>query len=118
MPESLEIISQAAEVHTAAPPSGIDQNARVEHALRIEFSFHGTKCACEELRTLTVVPGPVIAADGVMMGDRAAGLDQRIARRVLDRLPLLQQRAVAAERVEGEIGCRAVRIDVGEAAGD
>src|SRR5947209_2237428 len=52
------------------------------------------------------------------MGDRAAGGEDGLARSVLDRLPLLQQRAVTAERVEGEIGRGAVGIDVGEAAGD
>ncbi|WP_257784732.1 hypothetical protein [Bradyrhizobium icense] len=39
----------------------------------------------------------LITANGVMMGDRAARLDQRIAGRILDCLPLFQQSTVAAE---------------------
>jgi hypothetical protein len=46
----------------------------------------------EKLRTLTIVPAPVIATDGVMVRDRATRLDQRIAGRILDRLPLFEQR--------------------------
>src|SRR5690348_15964192 len=54
----------------------------------------------------------------MMMRDGAAGRDQRVAGRILDRLPLFKQRAVATAGVEGEIGCGSVRIDVREAAGD
>src|SRR4051812_15021988 len=96
----------------------IDENARVEHALRIEFSFRGPKCRREQRRALTIVPGPVIAADRVMMGDRTARLDQRVAACGLDSLPLLQQRAVAAERVERKIRRGSVGIDMRDAARD
>ena len=72
----------------------------------------------EKLRPLPVVPGPVIAADGMMMSDGAACRDQRVACRILDGLPLREKRAMPAARVEREIGRRPVRIDVGEAAGD
>src|SRR5258708_23887756 len=60
----------------------------------------------------------MIATDGMMMRDGAACRDQRIARRILDGLPLLKKRAVSTKRVEGKIGCRPVRVDVGEAASD
>src|ERR1700731_2574120 len=54
----------------------------------------------------------------MMMRDGAACRDQRVARRILDGLPLLEKRAVSTKRVERKIGCRAVRVDVGEAASD
>src|SRR5690242_5664879 len=52
----------------------VDQHARVEHALRIELALGGAKRGGEQLRPLAVVPRPVVAADGMMMGDGAAGL--------------------------------------------
>src|SRR5689334_2004926 len=118
------------KVNTASPQSSrrsgarcfkrlrVDQHARVEHALRIELTLGGAKRGGEQLRPLAVVPRPVVAADGMMMGDGAAGFDQGVARGSLDRLPLLQQRAVAAEAVEGEVRRGPVRIDMSEAAGD
>src|SRR3981081_4710794 len=94
----------------------IDKHSRIEHALRIEFSFCCPQRRREKLRTMTIVPGSMVPADGVMMRDRAARFDQRVAGGVLDGLPLFQKGAVAAECVEGKIGCRPVRIDMGEAA--
>jgi hypothetical protein len=57
--------------------------------LRIEFSFCCPKCGREKPRALTIVPRPMITADRVMMRDRTTGLNQRVAGRILDRLPLL-----------------------------
>ena len=68
--------------------------------MRIQFSFDRPKRGREKLGTLTVIPGPVITADRVVMGDSAASLYQRVARGILDRLPLFQQSSVAAERVK------------------
>src|SRR5581483_7200080 len=98
--------------------SGVDQHAWIEHALRVELALGGPQRTGEQLRALAVVPGPMVAAYGMMMGDGAAGRDQGVARRSLDRLPLLEQRTVAAEPVEGEVGRGAIGIDMGEAAGD
>ena len=58
----------------------VDQHAGVEHTVRIELALGGAQRGCEQLRPLPVVPGPMVAADGVMMGDGAAGFDQRVAR--------------------------------------
>src|SRR5439155_24197288 len=58
------------------------------------------------------------AAGRVVMGHRAAAGDHRVEPRGFDRVPLLDQLAVAAGRMEGEIRRRPVRVDVGEAAGD
>ena len=60
----------------------------------------------------------MITANSVMMRDRTTRLNQRVARRILDRLPLLQKRTVATECVERKIGRGPVRIDMGEAACD
>ena len=79
---------------------GIDQYSRIKDAVRIELSFRRPKRRRKEFRTLTIVPVSMIAADGVVMRDRASGLDKRIAGRVLERLPLLPKRAVAAQRME------------------
>ena len=54
----------------------------------------------------------------MMMGDGAAGRNQRVAGCILDGLPLPEQSAVTAERVERKIGCGPVRVDMGEAASD
>ena len=60
----------------------------------------------------------MIAPDRVMMRDGAAILDHGVERRALDREPLRAELARLAQGVEGEVGRRAVRIDMGEAAGD
>jgi len=60
----------------------------------------------------------MITANSVMMRDRTTRLNQRVAGRTLDRLPLLQKRTVATECVERKIGRGPVRIDMGEAACD
>ena len=86
--------------------------------LRVERAFRRAQRRGEQVRPLAIVPAAMIAPDRVMMGDRAAGGDQRVARRALDRPPLLDQRAMPAERVEREIGRGPVGIDMGEAAGD
>src|SRR5438552_11346405 len=83
----------------------------------MEFALSGPQGGVEKVGPLPIVPGPVIAADGMMMRDGAARHNQRVAGRILDGLPLLEQRAVTAERVEGKIRCGPVRIDMGEAAG-
>src|SRR6476469_6972497 len=64
----------------------IDQHAGVEHALRIEFFFCRPKRGREQRRALAIVPGSMITANRVMMGDRATRLNQRVAGRILDRL--------------------------------
>src|SRR5258708_8955171 len=68
--------------------SGIDQHSGVEDAVRIEFFLRGPKGGREKFRALTIVPRPVIAANGVMMRDPPTPLDHRISRRPLHDLPL------------------------------
>src|SRR5271165_4206244 len=79
--------------------------------------FRGPQRRSEELRSLLVIPWTVVAADRVMVGDRPAGSDQRLAGRELDRPPLRRQFTVPPEGVKREIGCRPVGIDMGEPTG-
>src|ERR1700736_3904928 len=91
----------------ASAPTGrnsrIEQNARVEHALRVERLLGRPQRRSKESRDFSVVPRPVIAANSMMMGDGAAGADQRVARGALDRPPLVQQSAVPAEGMETKV---------------
>src|SRR5271169_3018518 len=98
--------------------SRLDQHARIHNALRIERTLGGAKSCREQVRSLPIVPSTMVASDRVMMRDRAPGRDQCIARGILDRLPLFEQRAVPTKRVEGEIRRGSVGIDMGETTGD
>src|SRR5690242_6667643 len=54
----------------------------------------------------------------MVMGDRAAAANDRIARRLLDSMPLRLQLAVPPQCMKREIGRRTVGIDMRETAGD
>src|ERR1700761_7552575 len=58
--------------------SGVEENARVQDRGGIELGLGGAQGGGEGGRALAVVPGAVIAADRMMVGDRAAALDQRL----------------------------------------
>ena len=60
----------------------------------------------------------MVAADGVVVGDRAAAVDQRLGDGGLDLVPLLDLAAADRRREHGEVGRGAVGVDVGEAAAD
>ena len=60
----------------------------------------------------------MVPPDGVVVGDGAAGVDDRVRDRVLDRVVLRREAALLAQADEGEVGRRPVGIDMGEAAGD
>src|SRR5215469_10964974 len=95
----------------------VEQNTRIEQPMRIERALCCTQRRGEEIGSLPGIPWPVIAADRVVVGDGTPGADQRVARGAFDRLPLRQQIAMPAERVECEIRGGPIRIDVGETAG-
>src|ERR1043166_8321612 len=57
----------------------------------------------------------MVAADGVMMGDRAAETDQAIRSRLLDLRPLLDLRGQRARRQDRVVGRGTVRIGMREA---
>ena len=103
-------------MYDATAPSR-HQDAGVEQAGGVEARLRGRQRRAEQLRALLEVPGHVVAADGVVMGDGAAGVDHGVGGGALDVPPLFRQAAVVADGVPGEIGRRPVRIDVGEAAG-
>ncbi len=75
---------------------GVEQHPGVENALRVELLLGGAQGRGEGVGPLAVVPGPVVAADGVVVGDRAAGIDQRVGDGGLDLVPLLDLRARVA----------------------
>src|SRR6266487_1975024 len=66
----------------------IDQDARIERPGRVELRLHGPQPGGERLRALAVVPGSVIAADRVVVGDRAASVDHSVGDGGLDLVPL------------------------------
>src|SRR2546421_3950671 len=98
--------------------SRIDQHPRVERAARIDGRLRTAQRQRERIGPLTVIPGPVGAADGVMVGDRATGVDYRVGRRPLDLSPLLQLLAAAGGGEDRVVRRWAIRIHVGEAACD
>ena len=81
-------------------------------------AFAARRASGEGVRALAVIPGPVIAADRVVVGDRAAGVDHRVGDGRLDLVPLGDLVAAPRRREHRVVGRRAVRVDVGEAAAD
>ena len=77
----------------------INQDAWVEDPGGIQRALGGPQRDRERLRPLPVIPGPVVATDGVVMGDGAAvrhGSASLTAR--LDLVPLLDLGARADRR--------------------
>ena len=60
----------------------------------------------------------MLAPDRMVMGDRAAAANDRVARRLLDSMPLRLQLAVPPQCMKREIGRGAVGINMCETAGD
>ena len=58
--------------------SRVDQHTRVQDAIRIDGALGGAQGAGEQFGALMVIPGPVQAADGVVMGDRPACFHDRL----------------------------------------
>ena len=100
------------------PGRGDEQDAEFHHPGRVQGLLGRRERITKQRRALAPIPGHVVAADRVVVGDRAAAGDQRLRGALLDVPPGLQQPVRAAERMEGEIRCRTVRVDVGEPAGD
>ena len=77
--------------------------------------FARAKRLGELVGALPVVPRAMVAADGVVMGDRASGRQNRLGGRGLHLVPLLdlERRRAGASTV---VRRRAVRVDVGESA--
>jgi hypothetical protein len=61
------------------PLRRIQQHLWIHHPRRVERALGGAVGAHEEAGALLVVPGAVVAADGVVMGDRAAQADDLVA---------------------------------------
>src|SRR5213592_2086564 len=111
----------SARARTRAPRSHstlarVDQHAGVQDARRVERRLGGGECGGEARRTLPVVPGPVVAADGVVVRDRAAEPQDGVGGGLLDGRPLLELGAAPPRRDHRVVGRRAVGVDVCEAA--
>ena len=91
---------------------------RVEDAGGVQLGLGRAQGGGERRRALAVIPGTVVAADRVVVGDRAAGVDQRLGDGRLDLVPLLDLAAANSGREDREVGRGAVGVDVGEAAAD
>src|SRR4030095_16414039 len=80
-PSSRSSPSAPHSASVSAPPpsgmtsSGVDQDTRVQHALRIQFAFCATERTGKQLGPLLVVERPVEAADGMVVSGRTAMLD-------------------------------------------
>ncbi len=72
----------------------------------------------EWLGPLAFVEGPVVAPDGMVVGDRAPGLNQRVGDRLLDLTPLFDLASTPGRCEDGEVRSRTVWIDMGEPAVD
>src|SRR5262245_23552444 len=95
--------------------SGVDQDARVQDAARVERAFRGPKGHSERLRTLAVVAGPVVTTDGMVVRDGAAPAPDRLVRGRLDLRPLLELAAGAGWREHAVVRRRPIRVRVREA---
>ena len=116
-------VRRKARSATGAPrPCSRGQGSIRTPGLRIPFgsssALAARSAAANGCRALAVVPGAVIAADRVVVGDRAARFDHRLRGRGLDLVPLLDLAAAHRRGEHREVGRRPVRIDVGEAAAD
>lgn len=74
----------------------VDQHLGVERAARVERRLRRPEAQRERIRSLTVIPGTVIATHRVVVGDRAAAREYGVRRRLLDLCPLLQSSPLCA----------------------
>src|SRR3954447_6417213 len=103
------------EGRTTDAKSDIDEHAGVQDPARVDRPLGAAERLRELIRSLAVVPGPVVTADGVVMGDGAAAVDHRLRDGRLDLVPLLDLAPAAGRAQDREVGSRAVGVDVGEA---
>src|SRR5215472_12640441 len=94
------------------------QDTRVHDPGRVQLSLRTAQRAGEQRRHLPQIPGAVVAPDRVMVGDGTAERKDRLRRRELDFIPLLEFLPRAAWCVHRVIRRRAVGIQVSEAARD
>jgi hypothetical protein len=69
--------------------SGVDQDTRVEDGGGVELRLGSTQRGGKGRGPLAIVRGAMVAADGVVVGDRATAVDQRLGDGGLDLVPLL-----------------------------
>src|SRR5689334_9165081 len=88
--------------------SGIDQDAGIENCVRVECALRGAERRGEAFGTLLVVPGTMVATDGVVVGDGAAVRDDDVGGGGLDLGPLGELRTGSRGRDDRVVRRRAV----------
>jgi hypothetical protein len=84
--------------------------------MRVDRLFRAPQGHAERFRPLPLVPGQVVTAHRVVVGDRSAGRQQCVAGRPLYRVPLRDLLAPARRGQDGVVGRSAVRIGEGQPA--
>src|ERR1700722_9217229 len=102
----------------SAPASWIEEDAGVEDAFGIERAFDRLQGDGEAVGALAIVPGAMVAADGMVMSDGPAEAVELVGDGALDVIPLLKLRAALARREDGVIGRGPVGIGVSKPDGD
>ena len=110
-----DLAPSAPAVLAALGPKSIE-HAGVERSGGVERRLGRAQRGGERLGPLAVIPRPVVAPDGVVVGDGPAGGQDRVGGGALDLRPLLELLAPAGRGQDGVVGGRPVGIDVGEAA--
>src|SRR4029453_2890286 len=80
-----------------AAGSGGQEDTRAEHPGRVDGGLGGGQGEPERARSLALVPGPVLAADRVVVGDGAAGGQHGLGRGAFTSVPAPQAWAGAPE---------------------
>ena len=96
--------------------SRIQEHAGVHDAAGVDGVLGRAQRGGEQLRALAVVLRTVHPADGVVVGDRPAGVEHRLAGGRLDLGPLRQLRTLLTHPEPRVIRRRPVGVDVSEAA--
>src|SRR6476661_7513926 len=98
--------------------SGRQQLARIHHAGRVQLRLERAQRVQARVAVLGRHPRHVVGADGVVVGDRPAGADDRRARVALGGAPLLDLLAGPGAVQEREVQRRPGRVEVRDVATD
>jgi hypothetical protein len=78
--------------------------------MRVQPLLDRLQCVTKQLGLLAVVPGPVVAAERMMVRDRPARVDHSFRSGGFHRPKLLDQFGLVAKRVPCEVWCRSIWI--------
>src|SRR5207247_749300 len=100
-PQAMAVAQTSAR---ATVPASFKEHTGVEDGGGIEDALGALQCGSEQRRPLAVVVRPVIAADGVVMGDGTARSDDALRDGGLDLVPLGEMAAGARRREHRDVG--------------